>query len=93
MGDSNVWASLHPLAEGPKKNETKPIKDYKYIVIAARLDTTSLFEKTSGASSPITGIVTLLSLAKYLNDTVRLEDVKAGMMSSMILWFVIISVP
>ncbi|CAH1110152.1 unnamed protein product [Psylliodes chrysocephalus] len=78
LGDSNVWASLHPLAEGPKKNETKPIKDYKYIVIAARLDTTSLFEKTSGASSPITGIVTLLSLAKYLNDTVRLEDVKAG---------------
>ncbi|CAG9854280.1 unnamed protein product [Phyllotreta striolata] len=76
LGNQNIWASLQPLAEGPKKNETKPLKGYKYIIVTAKLDTTSLFEKTSGASSPATGIVTLLTLAKYLNDTIMMDDVR-----------------
>lgn len=67
LGDSNVWSTLFPLAEGPENN-TKPIKDFKYVLVAARLDTTSLFEKTVGAESPITGIVTLLTVAKLLKE-------------------------
>lgn len=67
LGDSNVWSALFPLVEGPENN-TKPIKDFKYIVVAARMDTTSLFEKTVGAESPVTGIVTLLTVAKLLKE-------------------------
>lgn len=79
LGDSNIWASLYPLVENPdKKNETKPIEDFKYIVVAARLDTTSLFEKTAGANSPITGVVTLLTTAKYLKDILGQEDIIKG---------------
>lgn len=76
LGDNNVWASLHPLAETLNKNNTKAIIDQTYIVVAAKLDTTSFFEKTVGANSPVSGIVTLLSLAKFLNDTVTLEHVQ-----------------
>ncbi|CAG9770381.1 unnamed protein product [Ceutorhynchus assimilis] len=70
LGDSNVWGSLFPLVEQQEANNqnAKPINDYKYIVVAARMDTTSLFEKTSGAESPITGVVTLLSIAKLLKQ-------------------------
>ncbi|XP_072378978.1 nicastrin [Diabrotica undecimpunctata] len=78
LGDSNIWASLYPLAEGPKRNETKAIKDYSFIVVAARFDTTSLFEDTSGANNPVTSIVTLLSLAKFLNDSLTLDHVEAA---------------
>ncbi|XP_057663612.1 nicastrin [Diorhabda carinulata] len=76
LGDNNIWASLHPLVETINKNETRAVIDQTYIVVAAKLDTTSFFEKTVGANSPISGIVTLLSLAKFLNDTVTLEDVQ-----------------
>lgn len=76
MGDSNIWASLYPLVDNPdKRNETKPIHNFKYIVIAARLDTTSMFEKTAGANSPVTGVVTLLTVAKYLKDILLQKNV------------------
>ncbi|XP_066149210.1 nicastrin [Euwallacea fornicatus] len=67
LGDSNVWGSLFPLVE-ELKNGSKPINYSKYIVIAARLDTTSLFEKTAGAETPVTGLVTLLTVAKLLKQ-------------------------
>lgn len=51
-----------------QENNTKPIKDFEYIVVAARLDTTSLFEKTAGAESPVTGVITLLTVAKLLKE-------------------------
>ncbi|CAH1153337.1 unnamed protein product [Phaedon cochleariae] len=76
LGDSNIWASLYPLADGPRRNETKPLKDYKYIIISARLDATSMFDKTSGANSPVTGIVTLLTVAKYLKEILPIEIVR-----------------
>lgn len=79
LGDSNIWASLYPLVDTvDKRNETKPINDSTYIVIAARLDTTSLFEKTAGANSPVTGVVTLLTVAKYLKDILKHEEVRNG---------------
>ncbi|XP_066260792.1 nicastrin [Euwallacea similis] len=67
LGDNNVWGSLFPLAE-EHKNNSKAINYDKYIVIAARLDTTSLFEKTVGAETPVTGLVTLLTVAKLLKQ-------------------------
>lgn len=76
MGDSNIWSSLYPLVEGPR-NDTHP-RDYKYILITARLDTTSMFEVTAGANNPITSIVTLLSVAKYLKTILTEEDIQRG---------------
>ncbi|KAL1502773.1 hypothetical protein ABEB36_007871 [Hypothenemus hampei] len=67
LGDSNVWGTLFPLEKGPENN-SQPIKNFKYIILSARLDTTSLFEKTSGAESPITGLVCLLTAAKLLKE-------------------------
>ncbi|XP_030747514.1 nicastrin [Sitophilus oryzae] len=69
LGDYNTWASLFPLVEGSDPN-TKPINDFEYIIIAARSDTTSLFDKTTGAENPITSMVTLLSTAKLLKEMV-----------------------
>ncbi|KAJ8921173.1 hypothetical protein NQ315_013645 [Exocentrus adspersus] len=75
LGDNNIWAALYPLVEGPQRNETEPVRDFKYIVIAARMDTTSMFEKTAGANSPVTGIITLLHTAKLLKSLLKQEDV------------------
>ncbi|CAH1118578.1 unnamed protein product [Phaedon cochleariae] len=73
LGDKNLWVSLYPLVDGPNKNEMKPVVDNKYIVIAAKLDTTSMFDKMPGANSPATGIVTLLMVAKYLKDILTIN--------------------
>lgn len=63
LAADNVWASLFPIAE---ENKTKS-EPQKFVVLAARTDTTSLFyELMPGATNPITGIVTLLSTAKLL---------------------------
>lgn len=79
MGDSNIWSSLYPLVENVSEtDETIPLRNYTYIVIAARLDTTSLFEKTAGANNPVTGIVTLLTMAKYLKEILNQVDIKNG---------------
>lgn len=74
LGDSNVWAALFPLVIG-EENDTQPIRDSKYIVVAARLDTTSLFEETAGAESPITGAVALLAVAKLLKEMLPTTEV------------------
>lgn len=47
-------------------------------MIAARLDTTSLFEKTAGANSPISSVVALLSMANYLKGMLSQEDITLG---------------
>ncbi|KAK4878728.1 hypothetical protein RN001_011234 [Aquatica leii] len=61
LGGENVWATLFPLEK----------KQMNYVVVAARLDTTSLFHGVfPGAVSPITGIVTLLTVADYLKRMV-----------------------
>ncbi|KAF5286499.1 hypothetical protein FQR65_LT12582 [Abscondita terminalis] len=62
LGGENVWATLFPLAN----------KGGDYIVLAARLDTTSLFHGMfPGAVSPLTGVVTLLTVADYLKRMVH----------------------
>ncbi|CAH0548545.1 unnamed protein product [Brassicogethes aeneus] len=62
LGDYNIWSSLYPVTDKDKN----PIQNASYIVISAKMDTTSMFEKTAGAQSPITGLVTLLGVSKYL---------------------------
>lgn len=78
LGDNNVWAALYPLVKGPRRNETQPIKDFRYIIIATRLDTTSMFDKTSGANNPVTGIVNLLHTAKLLKSMLTEVDILTG---------------
>lgn len=64
LGGDNVWASLFPIAE-----ENKTTTEQKFIVLAARVDTTSLFyEVMPGASNPLTGIVALLSTAQIMKQ-------------------------
>lgn len=64
LGGHNIWSSLFPVVSGPR-NKSRP-NNSSYIIVATRMDTTSMFEKTAGAHSPVTGMVTLLSTAKYL---------------------------
>ncbi|EFA05049.2 nicastrin [Tribolium castaneum] len=66
LGDQNVWAALYPLVKGA--NLTEPNRNAKYIIVGARLDTTSMFDKTAGAVSPVTGLVALLATAKLLKE-------------------------
>ncbi|KAL3270672.1 hypothetical protein HHI36_021200 [Cryptolaemus montrouzieri] len=69
LGSKNVWASLFPLATyNNETEEVKPILGQKYIVVASRSDAASLFDRTVGAESPITGLVTLLAVAKILKQ-------------------------
>lgn len=75
LGDNNLWAALYPMVKGPRRNETQPIKDLKYIIIATRMDTTSMFDKTSGANNPVTGIVSLLHTAKLLKSMLTEDDI------------------
>ncbi|KAJ3651438.1 hypothetical protein Zmor_017482 [Zophobas morio] len=72
LGDNNAWASLFPLVRGP--NLTEPIRDVGYIVVAARMDATSMFDKTEGAISPVTGLVALLATAKYLKTILPTDE-------------------
>lgn len=66
VGDQNVWSTLFPIAN--ISNETVP-SSMKYVVVAARLDSTSLFhEKVPGVVSPVTGLVTLLTTAHVLKQ-------------------------
>lgn len=63
LAGDNIWASLFPIAD---ENKTKS-EQQKFVILAARTDTTSLFyELMPGASNPITGVVALLSTAKLL---------------------------
>ncbi|VEN39545.1 unnamed protein product [Callosobruchus maculatus] len=86
LGDSNIWASLYPLVEG-SRNETVPLRNYKYIVVSARMDTTSMFEKTVGGNSPVTGIVTLLTVAKYLKGILKQEDIHEAKLNVLFILF------
>lgn len=70
LGGENIWASLFPV-----ENSTSNAN--KYIIISARLDTTSLFDGTfPGATSPVTGLVTLLGTADLLKRMVRNEKLQ-----------------
>lgn len=69
LAGDNVWASLFPL------NQTK--EEQKFIILAARSDTTSLFyEMMPGATNPITGIVALLSTAQILKQMFQKKNDK-----------------
>lgn len=60
LGDDNVWAPVVPFSRTPEPNR-------KYIIVAARLDSNSLFYGlTPGALSTATSLVTLLSTAHLL---------------------------
>lgn len=59
LGDKNVHWSVTPIVE-----ETNSI-----ILITARLDSTSMFDGlVPGARSTVTGLVTFLATAFYLNS-------------------------
>ncbi|XP_046383107.1 nicastrin [Ischnura elegans] len=61
LGDRNVWSTLFPLTHEPQTNSS-------YIILAARMDATSLFDGiTPGARSPVSGLVTLLTSASLLS--------------------------
>lgn len=70
LGDSSVWSTLFPWDVA---NETKEAaKPPKVVLIVARLDSTSLFnEVTPGAESAVTGLVTLLLLARRMGRLVE----------------------
>ncbi|XP_044763682.1 nicastrin [Coccinella septempunctata] len=75
LGDKNIWATLFPIAKyNNTTGEVKPILGQKYIIIAARSDTASMFDRTSGAESPITGFVTLLTTSKILKNMLPKND-------------------
>lgn len=74
IGDENAWSSLFPVAN---TTEIKLSNKMKYIIIAARLDSTSLFlDVVPGAVNPVTSIVTLLATAKLLKDMFKIEGYK-----------------
>lgn len=69
LGDLNVWATLFPLLLMPNSSTVEnENRRTKYIVVAAKLDSTTMFDKTAGAITPITGLVTLLATAKLLKQ-------------------------
>lgn len=60
LGGNNIWSTLYPRLKAEETNKT-------VIVVAARLDGTSMFDGlVPGAMSPVSGIVTLLMTAKIL---------------------------
>lgn len=72
VGGTNFWTSIYPHAV---VNSSLEPTETKYIVIATKLDATSLFYGiVPGASSPITGIVTLLTTARLLKQLLPMED-------------------
>jgi len=63
LGDYNIWGSLNPTSMD------KPQDEKSVMVIAARLDTATIFDDMSpGAESTVTGVVTLLAVLKHLAD-------------------------
>lgn len=72
LGGDNLWTSLYPVVN-PERSSIEI--STKYIVITARLDTTSMFYTVMpGASSPITGIVTLMATAQLLKKMLPMEQ-------------------
>jgi len=64
LGDYNVFGSLTPLVEDPAPDSI--------IMISTRLDSTSFFHDIApGADNGVTGIVTLLAVARALGDYKR----------------------
>ncbi|CAH2015980.1 unnamed protein product [Acanthoscelides obtectus] len=51
------------------------------------MDTTSMFEKTAGGNSPVTGIVTLLTLAKYLKGILTQDDINRAKLNILFILF------
>lgn len=87
LGDKNVWATLFPLATyNNATEEVKPILGQKYIVIASRSDTASMFDRTAGAESPITSLVTLLTTAGILKKMLPKNDANYSEYHIMIMW-------
>lgn len=77
LAGDNIWASLFPIAD--ETNRTGNVEEKKFIVLATRTDTTSLFyELMPGASNPITGIVALLSTATLLKKMFQLKNESYG---------------
>ncbi|XP_053206893.1 nicastrin-like [Panonychus citri] len=61
LGSYNIFNPLIPIVP------SQPVPDKSLIVLASRLDSYSIFfDKTPGADSPITGLVTILSIAETL---------------------------
>lgn len=62
LGDVNIWAPVIPFSKTPEPKQ-------KYIIVAARLDSTSLFYgQAPGALSTATSLVTLLNTAHLMFD-------------------------
>ncbi|KAJ9582233.1 hypothetical protein L9F63_003362 [Diploptera punctata] len=72
LGDRNIWSTLYPRYKAEEKNKT-------VIVVAARMDGTSMFDGiVPGAISPISGIVTLLMTARILAKLAEPLDEQHG---------------
>ncbi|GBL82018.1 Nicastrin [Araneus ventricosus] len=63
LSDKNIVNTLFPT------NKSEEIADTSFIVVSARLDAFSMFDKLApGAHSTVTGLVTLLSIAKNMDS-------------------------
>ncbi|CAL4068544.1 unnamed protein product, partial [Meganyctiphanes norvegica] len=61
LSDMSIWGSLLPM------NKTKEIPDKSVIVVATKMDSTSMFDNISpGGNAAITGLVTLMATAEAL---------------------------
>ncbi|KFM67717.1 Nicastrin, partial [Stegodyphus mimosarum] len=63
LSDKNILTSLFPT------NKSEEIRNKSVIIVGARLDAFSMFDKLApGAHSTVTGLVTLLTVAKNMAD-------------------------
>ncbi|XP_020902624.1 nicastrin [Exaiptasia diaphana] len=64
LGDYNVWGTLYPMEEEPKKGDI--------VVAAAKLDSSSFFhDLVYGADNDASGVIALLAAARVLGDMKR----------------------
>jgi nicastrin len=75
MGDQNIWATLH-ARDSAQAEDARSV-----IVLAARLDTTSMFDgEAPGAVSTVTGLVSALSAYQLLTQLDVPKSTKGNVM-------------
>ena len=75
MGDRNIWATLH-ARDSAQAEDARSV-----IVLAARLDTTSMFDgEAPGAVSTVTGLVSALSTYQLLTQLDVPKSTKGNVM-------------
>ncbi|XP_063229542.1 nicastrin [Bacillus rossius redtenbacheri] len=70
LGDRNVWWSLFPRSKRSPANENGSV-----IVVAARMDGTSMFDgRVPGAVAPVSALATLLATAHFLSHMMPAQN-------------------